>query len=91
MKIMKVKKIGYVIANQDEEFLQAYRIKPAYIYRVWTGFCCDAKVFHTQAKALSIVKKLENQYPLWVLELYESPSQFIVSTDQAEKPKWLHS
>jgi hypothetical protein len=89
MKKMKMKKLGYVIANDEEEYLNSYCIKPDSISRAWSPLCSYAKVFQTKTHAQKVIQRLDVLVQLWVLELYENERHLIVTTEQENVPKWL--
>lgn len=85
-----MKPSGYVISSDREEYLSDFSFAPGHIKRVWSPFIDSAKVFQSKAQADTILKKLQSPYRLWVLQLLETPTAFIVTTGSVIRPHWLH-
>jgi hypothetical protein len=87
---MKIKKLGYIIVNDNEEFLKKYCLKPYRIQSIWSLLCFDAQVFNTKNYAMKVINRLNSNCPLWALELYENEMHLIVTTEQENPPQWLN-
>lgn len=85
-----MRKIGFVIANSAEEFLADFSVKDGVILRAWALVPSRATVFKTIEKADSAVIALDSDYPLYVLGIKESKTQFaLYPPREGEYPKWL--
>lgn len=82
-----MKHVGYVIANHQEEFLRAVRDTSTMTVIAWVRSPALAKVYRDKDKALRLVLRLSRR--LWVLELYESDTQFCVFAQGDDVPPWL--
>ena len=80
---------GYVIANGEEEYLVDARERGGLQVRGWSRCPDVARVFASRQLARKACRKMDVGYPLYVLELHESDSQFMVATDESERPSWL--
>lgn len=88
----QLKEVGFVIANDREEFLHSSKTQPGLRQvRGWTLILDFAKVYPTRALALEEVKRLDVPYPVWVLILLESEGQIAVASDDENGPSWLDS
>lgn len=86
----QLKEVGFVIANEREEFLHSMKTKPGISQsRGWVPMPDFAKVYPTRALALEDVRQLDVSYPVWVLVLLESEGQFAVGSDEDNRPSWL--
>jgi len=84
-----MKHIGYIIANEREEFLHAYEYANGMEKRGWSLTPELAKTYTTRAKAQKIADKMDFR-PVWVLELLDTGSQLVVaSDDEINRPAWL--
>ena len=81
--------IGFVIANDDEEFLHAWKRHPGYSLMGWALSPARAHVFQTREHASNVIRLLEYHSKLWILDLFDSPGQFVVSTESRNRPQWL--
>ncbi|MGZ4978222.1 MAG: hypothetical protein ACXV8O_13790 [Methylobacter sp.] len=85
----QLKEVGFVIANDREEFLHSMKTKPGISQaRGWVPMPDFAKVYPTRALALEDVKQLD-VYPVWVLVLLESEGLFAVGSEDDNRPPWL--
>jgi hypothetical protein len=82
-------KRGYVIASEQQDFLQVFKQTPLGIFKGWCLSPEIAKVYETYSKASRDVKKLDVSYRVWILELWETDKQFIVGSSSEDKPDWL--
>jgi hypothetical protein len=85
-------KLGFVIANDAEEYLLKYDITPHGTLSAWSsvpkavGF---ALRFETRREVKKVIKSLPSSGPLWRLELFETDLHFFVATNSPHKPNWL--
>lgn len=87
---VRLKDVGFVIANGDEEFLAGYSISDGAIFRKWSPLLDLAEVFKTIREADNVVSRLESEYPLYVLGLKESRKQYAVYLPrEGHYPTWL--
>ena len=82
--------VGYVIANDYEEFLVDVLESRSVIRKAWTRSPDFALVFVTRLEARQMIWKLRQNYKLWVLELWDFGSQLVVTTPESKAPTWLH-
>lgn len=84
---------GYVIANDSEEFLNSFEHTSAYEIKTWTIFPGSAQVFLSLIEARRMLSRLRKDPgqggQCWVLELYDTGSHWVVSTQKIKRPKWL--
>lgn len=74
-------KRGYVIANQDEEYLAGYcLLGGGYISRLWAVVSDLAMVFVTRAAVDRAARELDYEGRLYLLRINETATQFLVST-----------
>lgn len=81
--------VGYVIANNDEEYLFDVQFSPGIAGKAWARHPDFARVFVTRGEAREMLARLHLDYPAWVLELYDAGSQHIVATPERNRPAWL--
>ena len=85
-----MKKLGFIIANEIEEFLANYSVNEGSIARSWAIVPDLAMVFSTRKNALKVVEKLDYSSKLYVLELHENNKQYAVLAHESEDPpKWI--
>jgi hypothetical protein len=88
-----MKFIGYVIANDSEEYLNSFENTSTYEVKTWARNPAFAHVFLTVLDARKILNRL-NKTPgkggqCWVLDLYDVGSELLVLTQKSKSPKWL--
>jgi hypothetical protein len=88
-----MKFIGYVIANDGEEYLNSFENTSTYEVKTWARDPAFAHVFLTVVDARKILNRL-NKAPgtggqCWVLDLYDAGSKWVVLTQKSKRPKWL--
>ena len=81
--------LGYVIANGEEEYLVYAKDRGGVHLRGWSRSPGQARRFSSRQLARNAARKMGVGYPLYVLELHESDTQFMVATDEAKRPSWL--
>lgn len=85
-----LRNIGFVIVNGDEEFLAGHSVSDGAIARQWAPFVGLAEVFRTIREADKVVSQLESCYPLYVLGLKETRTQYAVYPPrEGHYPAWL--
>lgn len=82
-------KIGYVIANDDEEYLADIVDRGGMVGRCWSRVPDFAMRFSSRSKALRKIQKFDMGRKVYVLELHDLGSQYGVASDQEERPAWL--
>jgi len=91
----KMKKLGFVIANNAEEYLHNYDFKDDRSMLAWVGLPDFARVFATYQHAQAVFKRT-GRSDLWVLSLFETPKTsetlgcYLVTTGSTNKPEWLY-
>lgn len=82
--------LGYVIANEREEYLHFFKQTSSYTKRVWVPLPVFAKRYGDRTRALRDCKRLSTTRRTWVLELFETATQFFVSFDEEDDPPpWI--
>jgi hypothetical protein len=82
--------LAFILANEQEEFLHDYDNSPGAIVRAWTVLPQYAKRFPTRRAAEHAVRRLEAEYPVYVVEFLDDGDRFIVTADEAfPRPSWL--
>lgn len=84
-----MRKLGFIIANDREEFLADYQETEELSSRSWSRIPDFSKVFRKRENAISVVKNLPDTYKYWVLNLYETESQFSVAYEGNDPPPWI--
>jgi hypothetical protein len=87
---MKPHLIGFVIANDEEEFLTDVRESSSVVVKAWARHPDFALVFVTRLEARQMIFKLRQHCKLWALELWDFGSQLVVTTPEKIAPSWLH-
>jgi len=92
MKVLprNMKRLGYVVANDNEEYLSSYDISSFTTLSAWALTPALAYVFSTHHEIEQVIKRLPKRCRLWSLEFYETDNNFFVTTDKLIKPVWLH-
>lgn len=88
---MKPHKIGYVIANDEEEYLADVHESRSVVVKAWARCPDFALVFVTRLEARQMIYRLRQQSKLWALELWDYGSQLVVATSDPKPPRWLRS
>ncbi len=87
-----MKTVGFVLATDQETYLEDFRIdQGGSIFRLWSPLVSSAKVFQSKSQAESVMQKISCSYRLWLLQLLETDTSFVVTTGSTVRPKWLHS
>jgi hypothetical protein len=74
-----VQRLGYVLANEDNEFLVAYHGNEAVRRLVWSRLPDLAKRFASRDAALPILAREHSTgRPLYLCELYDDADWFVV-------------
>lgn len=86
---------GYVIANDSEEYLNSFENTSTYTVKTWASHPDHAHVFLSLVDARKTLNRLRKTPgkggQCWVLDLYDTGSRWVVSTEKIRKPKWLES
>jgi hypothetical protein len=86
----KSKLLGFIIANDDEEFIALWRRRPGSYFTFWTPQPDQAHLFPSAELASNVIKLLDFYSKLWVLHLFELPNgQIFVGSNDEKKPEWL--
>lgn len=85
----RAKKLGYVIASEQEDYLARFKKSSAGIFKGWSPTPEQAIVYDTYLKASKVLKQLVVSYRVWILELWETDKQLIVASSSEDKPHWL--
>lgn len=88
------KHIGFVIANDREEYLNSFEDTRGYTLKTWASLPDFACVFSTAIEARKVLNRLR-KHPgqggvCYVLELWDFGTEWMVSTQKPIKPKWLN-
>ena len=83
--------VGYVIANNYEEFLMDVRESRSVIVKAWARSPDFALVFVTRLEARQMIWSLRQHYKLWALELWDFGSGLVVTTPEPNAPQWLRA
>jgi hypothetical protein len=73
-----MKLLGFIIANDYEEFLESYSIRGDIQVRSWSRIPDIARLFKTRNQASIYVKKMALPYRTWILKLYDNGRYFVV-------------
>ncbi len=84
-----MRKLGFVIANDREEFLVYEGGNSSAWARAWSPLPSMAKAY-TRREAEKLANSLEVPYPVWVLQLIETDNHYLVSSANGSGPDWLH-
>lgn len=80
---------GFVIANEGEEYFGGYRDLGEMASIAWVKIPDLAQRFLTAGAANAMIRKVEFSYPVWLLRLYETETQFRVSIYGGSVPPWI--
>lgn len=83
-----MKKKGYVIANENEEFLAECKENDLGRLIKWALTPELALVFQDKKYAEKTINQIQDK-KLWVLTLFENKKQLAVGTEEEDKPHWL--
>lgn len=85
-----MKKLGFVIVNQAEEFLSSYSIKPDYVSKSWARIPDLARRFKTIKEADKVVARLCSKYPLYVFGLEDLGRHYaLYAPRDGSYPDWF--
>ncbi len=83
-------KSGYIIANQNEEFLAIAETTPTHDLLAWTPDPGLAKVFSSSSKCRKVMRAIASaKYRLWELTIAETERQYIVGFTGDNRPPWF--
>lgn len=84
-----MKKLGFIIANEIEEFLHDYIDTDEYTRVAWTIDIHLAKVFKTSDEANRVARLVRTPFKKWVCQFSETKSQFVVTVKGDDVPPWI--
>lgn len=84
-----MKKLGFVIANEIEEFLSEFIDTEEYTGAVWSPFPILAKLYSNSEEAFRVSCMIHSPYKRWVCLLLETESQLIVTVAGDDVPSWI--
>jgi hypothetical protein len=82
-----MKQLGYVIANEREEYLEKYVETPGSVVKGWTPNPGASRRFPTRKRADDIAKRIDN-HRCWVVALHENASRYAVVFEGEDPPPW---
>lgn len=85
----KMKKLGFIIANENEEFLAEFEDTTEYTSVGWSIVLDLAKVYSNPEEAGCVARKVKTPYKKWVCLLSENKSQLIVTVAGDDVPPWI--
>lgn len=80
--------VGFVIANEREEFLLRSRFKQDSSFLVWSKTLSMVQVYQSRREALRIISRLKRG-GLWVFGLFDIDDKFILASDDFVLPPWF--
>lgn len=81
--------LGFIIANEMDEFLAEFDDTPEYTSAVWSIVSNLAKVYSNPEKAGRVASKVKTPYKKWVCRLSENDFQFFVEVAGEDVPPWI--
>lgn len=82
--------VGYVIANDREEFLSRYTVtRHGSPVLVWTSSILRAQLFSRRNDARRVLKKLKVSRRLWLFTLLNTPGHLVLTSDESDLPIWF--
>jgi hypothetical protein len=91
-----VKRLGFVIANDLEEYLAVFQNMPGLSGNYWTRVQLSnilymdlLKIYPTKKKANIAIKQIKTSHKTWVLPLYSTGFQVFVSFIGEDGPPWI--
>jgi len=85
----KKKWLGYVIANENEEFLHSFKADNFHTITAWTRNPALAFRHKTSRLCQERIKRLNGKNSLWEMELLETDSHFLVGSSSENVPPWI--
>ena len=86
---MKKKILGFIIANELEEFLVSYKDTEESTSVLWSRIPDLAKVFSDPEEAGRLSSTIYSPYKRWVCRLSDIGSQLIVEVSGDDVPPWI--
>ena len=83
-----MKKLGFVIANEIEEYLVEEHVYPDRFDNGWSRLVDLAMIYRTKGRLYSVVKRLHTVHKLYALELFDTGTRFMVRTVD-DVPSWI--
>jgi hypothetical protein len=84
-----MKKIGYVVMNDREEFLQHRAVIDGATMCVWGKNPEKAMIYKNRNHAGKVAKNSLDDKRQWVLQIAENSKQFLVIADIRNAPPWF--
>ena len=81
--------LGFVIANDHEESVHNWKRQFGLCLIGWIPGPVFAHIFDDRQRASNIIKMFDYHSKLWILDLFHSDGQLIVSTHPRNRPPWL--
>jgi hypothetical protein len=92
MNINNPTPLGFIIANADEEFIHSFKRFPdGSTFKAWTLNPLAAYRFQSFQHARDSIRLLDHYGKLWVLDLFDTPTQVLVATENRDRPAWLNA
>jgi hypothetical protein len=86
MTLKKPRFCGFIIGNDGDEYFAEYRDTGGVSAIAWAKIPDLAKRFVALEKARKMIRKIGFSYPVFVLSLWETETQFIVSEGGKDEP-----
>jgi hypothetical protein len=83
-----MKKKGYIIANENEEFLAEWQENELTRLTKWAKTPELALIFHKKNYAEKVINAMPDK-KLWICELLENKRQLAVACEYEDAPEWL--
>lgn len=90
-----MKRLGFVIANELEEYLSYSETDRYHSHNIWCSTYCGRmfiemiRVFPTLSECRELISNIETHSKIWILALYETKSRYCVSSIGEDCPSWL--
>lgn len=90
-----MKRLGFVIANDIEEYLLSSSNSDNYSINLWYRFPSgilnpdNLRIFSSSKDAQDFVRHIDSSHKIWVLVLFETHNQYAVSSLGNDAPGWI--
>jgi hypothetical protein len=82
--------VGFVIANEREEFLSRYAVtRHGSPVLVWSSSILRAQLFKRRNDARRVLKNLKIGRRLWLFTLLNTPGHLVLTSDELDLPPWF--